>query len=108
MRARLDEIDWTSLACADGNAADLPRLLPAIAAADRADALAALDEVRARIWRDGEVFAATAQAVPFLIELTLAPAVVVRPPILQLLAFLYIAEARSDDRAAVDAARTAV
>jgi hypothetical protein len=92
MLDRVSGIAWERLIASDGPATELPRALHGIAAPEREAALAALQEVRARIWNEGTVFEATPAAVPFLIELALAPAVLVRPPLLQLLAFLYTAE----------------
>jgi hypothetical protein len=101
MLARLNEVPWEAL-----GAADLPGALQGVAASDREAALAALDVVRAHVWRDGAIFAATPHAVPFLVELAGAGAVLVRPPLLQLLAFLYGAGA--DEPAWVESTRAAV
>lgn len=68
---------------------DLDAHLARLASTERAEALAALDEVRERVWRDGAIFDVTAGAVPALVERARDPACLVRPPILQLLAFLY-------------------
>src|SRR5262245_14637243 len=106
MLERVRDVAWDKLGCAGGGvASELPLYLEGIAAAERADALAALHEVRTRIFDAGVVFEATPHAVPFLVELALAPAVLVRPPILQLLAFLYTTEG---DGSWVTAARRAV
>lgn len=68
---------------------DLDVHLAALASTERAEALAALDEVRARVWREGAIFDVTAGAVGPLVERARDAACLVRPPILQLLAFLY-------------------
>ena len=68
---------------------DLDVHLAALTSTARAEALAALDEVRARVWREGAIFDVTAGAVGPLVERARDPACLVRPPILQLLAFLY-------------------
>jgi hypothetical protein len=89
---------------------DLEAHLARLAASERAAALAALDEVRERIWREGAIFDVTAAAVPALVERARDPACLVRPPILQLLAFLYGGEGptlvglRSGDGSAAGAA----
>src|SRR5687767_14742456 len=93
MLARLSEIPWDRLAGASGGpATQLPAALEQVASPDREAALEALDVVRAEIWRDGAIFEVTPRVVPFLLELALDPSVLVRPPLLQLLAFLHGAE----------------
>jgi hypothetical protein len=90
MLERLRVVPWDTLGTSLGpSAAELPGALESVAAADRAEALAALDAVRALTWRDGAIFQVTEHAVPFLLELAQTPEVLVRPPILQLLAFLH-------------------
>jgi hypothetical protein len=104
--ARLGEVDWAAL-----GAPELPDRLRAVASADRGDALAALEEVRARVWHEGTVYEPAAPLVPFLVELARAPEVLVRPPLLQLLAFVFTGEPPPEHalgRAWVDAARLAV
>jgi hypothetical protein len=90
MLARVDEVPWDRLSGASGApATHLAETLAHVAAPVRDAALQALDAVRDEIWRDGAIFELTAHVVPFLVELALSPMVIVRPPILQLLAFLY-------------------
>lgn len=65
----LDAIDWSAYTHAYGPADDVPALLRELASEDpgvRDDALWAL---HGNIWHQGTVYAATAPAVPFLIEL---------------------------------------
>ena len=93
MLARLSEVSWGGLIGGSGApATELPSAIEQIASPDREAAVEALDVVRGEIWRDGAIFQVTPQVVPFLVELALDPVVLVRPPILQLLAFLFAGE----------------
>lgn len=90
MLERLSSVPWETLGTALGpSAAELPEMLTAVASTDQAAAVAAIDGVRERVWREGAIFPVTAHVVPFLVELAREPEVNVRPPILQLLAFLF-------------------
>src|SRR6266511_4643876 len=71
MLAGLDEIDWAALSHAYGPATDVPQWVRSLRSPD--------PEVRAWAREDGNIVhqgtrhAATAPAVPFLVELALAP-----------------------------------
>jgi hypothetical protein len=69
----LDDIDWEHLRHAHGPADDVPELLRALRAKDRAirdEALFTLEQIL--LGGGGEAFPATARAVPFLLELCAA------------------------------------
>jgi hypothetical protein len=90
MLERLRDVPWDTLGTALGPPApELAGALADVAARDQQQAIAALDAVRERVWREGAVFEVTPHVVPFLVELALSRDVLVRPPILQLLAFLH-------------------
>ncbi len=73
----------------------LPELMTRVASPDRDEALAGLDEVRELVWKDGALGESAPQAVSFLVALAAEPAVLVRPPVLQLLAMLFSADPSS-------------
>jgi HEAT repeat protein len=81
----LDEIPWSDLSHAYGEADDVPGLLRGLASPEvdvRKDALYTL---YGNIWHQGTVYEATAYAVPFLIELLTVPEVQDQAEILALL-----------------------
>src|SRR5262245_17897805 len=73
MLEALDTIDWAKLTHAHGEASNVPGLLRSLLSeyADlRMDALSTLHE---QIWHQGDVYPASAAAVPFLYELLTHP-----------------------------------
>ena len=69
----LDAVPWATLRHAFGAATDVPRLIRALASADREQRQTALKELFACLLHQGSVSAATALAVPFLFELLQSP-----------------------------------
>ncbi len=61
----LDDVPWSRLRHAYGDASDVPGILRAVADGDQD----AVDELFGNIWHQGTVYEATAYAVPFLVEL---------------------------------------
>ena len=68
----LEAVPWRSLRHAFGEAANVPRLMRALGAADRDERQAALKELFGCLLHQGSVYEATAMAVPFLFELLAA------------------------------------
>ncbi|WP_234331152.1 hypothetical protein [Streptomyces sp. NRRL F-4474] len=68
----LDTRPWSSLSHAYGSAEDVPDLLRALAGADVAAADEALSELYGSVLHQGTVYAASAEAVPFLAEIAVA------------------------------------
>ena len=69
----LDAVPWATLRHAFGAATDVPRLIRALASADREQRQTALKELFACLLHQGSVSEATALAVPFLFELLQSP-----------------------------------
>jgi len=68
----LDARPWSSLTHAYGSAADVPDLLRALTAADADKADEALSELYGSVLHQGTVYAASAEAVPFLVRIAAA------------------------------------
>ena len=85
MLDHLDQIDWSGLSHAYGEASDVPDLLRDLASPDDALRQKALYALYGNIWHQGTVYEATGQAVPFLIELLTIPSVTNKSGILHLL-----------------------
>ena len=81
----LDDIDWSSLTHAYGDAGDVPGVIRARASTDAEEAKEAEFELFGNIWHQGTVYEATAPAVPFLVELAERPETHDRPGLLMLL-----------------------
>jgi hypothetical protein len=81
----LDQIPWDTLEHAYGPAGDVPEQLRALTSADAEAREEALYALYGNIWHQGTVYAATAPAVPFLVEIALSPAVEGRKEVLDLL-----------------------
>jgi hypothetical protein len=81
----LDDIAWDRLTHAYGPATDVPQLLRDLAAEDAAVRQNALSALYGNIWHQNTVFAATAHAVPFLVELAASGRVPDRDGVLRLL-----------------------
>ncbi|MEU5990158.1 hypothetical protein ABZ806_14405 [Spirillospora sp. NPDC047418] len=80
----LDEIDWTALRHAYGQAGDVPDLLRGIV--EGPDPAGALDDLDGKIYHQGGiVFSAARAALPYLVALAGDPAVPVRPGLLELI-----------------------
>ncbi|MFF3617138.1 HEAT repeat domain-containing protein [Streptomyces sp. NPDC002580] len=68
----LDARAWSSLSHAYGSAEDVPDLLRALAGADSDEADEALSELYGNVLHQGTVYAASAEAVPFLAGIAVA------------------------------------
>ncbi|MBA2226758.1 MAG: HEAT repeat domain-containing protein [Thermogemmata sp.] len=69
----LDQIDWTSLRHAYGQASDVPGWLRALLSPNAKVRQEAIYELFGTIYHQGTVYSASAAAVPFLYELLTAP-----------------------------------
>ncbi len=69
----LDAVPWPTLRHAFGDASDVPRLIRALASAEREERQTALKELFACLLHQGSVSEATALAVPFVFELLQSP-----------------------------------
>ena len=65
----LDEMDWAGLRDAYGPATDIPALLRAFVSVDPGDREFADQLLCQTLWHQGNVYSATAEAVPFLYNL---------------------------------------
>ncbi|MGJ5892756.1 HEAT repeat domain-containing protein [Streptomyces niveiscabiei] len=63
----IDEVDWTSLRHAHGDAGDVPGWLRGLASEERGEREAALDALYGAVLHEGGVYDATLAAVPFLL-----------------------------------------
>lgn len=63
----IDEVDWTSLHHAHGDAGDVPGWLRALASGERGEREAALDALYGAVHHGGGVYDSTLAAVPFLL-----------------------------------------
>lgn len=68
----LDAVDWSTLRHAYGTADDVPELLREVAFGDDATRHGTITRLCGTIWHQGNVYEATAPAVPFLIEIIVA------------------------------------
>ena len=64
----LDEIDWSSLSHAYGEATDLPKLIRNLVSPQAATVDTTIDALFGNIWHQGTVYPASAPAVPFLAD----------------------------------------
>jgi hypothetical protein len=71
MLERLDAVRWSELTGRQGprSVAELPSLIRQAASGPASERKAAVLRLREHLWNQGQVFDATAQAVPFLVEL---------------------------------------
>ncbi len=67
--AGLDEVDWSAVCDAYGSATDIPALLRALVSGDPDHREFAYLLLHQTIWHQGNVYSATAAAVPFLYNL---------------------------------------
>jgi hypothetical protein len=65
----LDAIDWSKINHSYGPATDLPTQIRALAFGNKEEQEEALWELHGNIWHQGTVYEATAQTVPFLLEM---------------------------------------
>jgi hypothetical protein len=80
MRERLEQVDWSRLGHAYGDASDVPRMTRALASPDKAVGDQAWDDLFASVRHQGRVYTATPEVVPFLIELLDEPSVLGQEP----------------------------
>ncbi|WP_173071000.1 PBS lyase [Phytohabitans houttuyneae] len=92
MFAGLDEIDWAAMKHAYGSAAEVPELLRGLVSDDPAVREAALDGMHGAVHHQGDVYACTLAAVPFLLEAAGDRALPGRGGVLKLLAGIGAAE----------------
>ncbi|MFI9587666.1 HEAT repeat domain-containing protein [Streptomyces sp. NPDC052236] len=81
----IDEVDWTVLRHAYGQANNVPALLRGLASADPAERESALDGMYGAVHHQGDVYDSTLACIPFLFELVANPAVQDRGGIVELL-----------------------
>jgi hypothetical protein len=67
--AGLDQVDWSALGDAYGPATDIPALLRALVSGDPDHREFACSLLHQTIWHQGNVYSATAAAIPFLYNL---------------------------------------
>ena len=98
----LDDVPWSELTHAYGDASDVPDQLRALASHDSSARDAALEELFGNIHHQGTVFSATTRALPFLINLLAEPSVPDRKMVALLVAHIiagrgyYQVHARAD------------
>jgi len=85
MLERLEEMDWGALDDAYGPAVKAPARIRALASSDKTKRDKALDELSYTIYHQGTIYAASVEAVPFLLEIVASSDVSDRTPTLQLL-----------------------
>ena len=73
MLERLDEVAWSDLKHAYGEASDVPFLIRELVSTDSERRDEALIELYGNIWHQGTIYEATVHALPFLIELLADP-----------------------------------
>lgn len=81
----LEKIDWESVRHSRGPAGGIPKLLRSLLSTDKKTQSAAILELFDTIWNHGAVYEATAEAVPFLYEISEIPACFERFSVLWLL-----------------------
>lgn len=84
----LEEVPWETLSGCYGPATDVPENIRTLASTDEATWQAAFDNLVSAIWHQGTVYGATAETVPFLVELLDSEAVLHRDGILYLLSMI--------------------
>ena len=99
----LDRVDWKALQHANGAAADVPDMIRDMASSDPEVRQRAFFDAYENIWQQGTVYAATAAAVPFLIEIARAPTLADRSSVLELLFHLAHGSGRDWAQAAANA-----
>lgn len=72
MLVGLDAVEWSNLRHAYGTAEDVPELLREVAFGDDAARHGTITRLCGTIWHQGDVYEATAPAVPFLVEIIVA------------------------------------
>jgi hypothetical protein len=90
MLERLEETDWAALDDAYGPAVKAPARIRALASSDKAKRDKALDELCYTIYHQGTIYAASVEAVPFLLEIVASSEVADRTPALQILQLISI------------------
>lgn len=81
----LDDVPWSSLTHAYGSASDTPEFIRQLTSPDQQTYQEAAKELFGSLNHQGDIYQASAYAVPFLLELALQPAVQDRDVILALL-----------------------
>jgi len=69
----LDNINWSQLNHAYGEASDVPDLIRKLSSQDKDEREKAVHELFGNIWHQGTIYEATSYAVPFLYELLRSP-----------------------------------
>ncbi len=69
MLETLDTVDWANYKHAYGAADDVPDLLRGLVSSNEEERKESLYELYGNIWHQGTIYAATVQALPFLIEI---------------------------------------
>ena len=82
----VSEGGWASLHHAYGSAEDVPELIRSLVSPDPEVRKQAMYDAYGSIWHQGTIYDATAEAVPFLIRISLAAGVPDRGRVLELLA----------------------
>jgi hypothetical protein len=82
----LDEVDWSALEHAYGEASEVPAWLRGICSADASVRDKALSEMYGRVLHQGSVYSATVAAIPFLARMAADPAVPGRSAVIRYLA----------------------
>ncbi len=86
MLTGLEAIDWAALQDAYGSAAEVPNRLRALQSDNDAVRSGAMNELFGSVWHQGSIYSASAQVIPFLVELLGAPEVKDKSSIIALLA----------------------
>lgn len=98
----IDEMDWSRLHHAYGEASDVPGLLRGLASEDEDIRMEALYGLCGTIWHQGSIYEASPHAVPFLLEMLESPEVPEKTGIVLLVAELADGAASLEQFAAED------
>ncbi|SFJ84021.1 hypothetical protein [Amycolatopsis sacchari] len=90
--AGLDRIDWAAMTHAYGSAKEVPDLLRNLVSGDSRQREIALDGMYGAVHHQGDVYACTLAAIPFLLRIAAAPGLPGRADVLRLVASIGSAE----------------